>query len=163
MPHVRQLIPPLTLLTAEGKTIRAWDFKQKNNLVIGFLDGGCPLCEAFVRALSGHAAELREKEATALLAFPEGSSMSMSVPATAEIIVGSDIGNQSIQRFLGEDALSPLGLARGVFVTDRYGEIAGRWIIEGHDFPTMEQILSSLNQAEIACEECEVPFWPAEE
>lgn len=164
MPRVRQLIPPLTLLTPDGKTIHAWDFKQKRNIVIGFLDAGCPLCEAFVRALSGHSAELREKEATGLLAFPEGSSMSMSVPSPPEIIVGSDIGNQSIQRFLGEDALSPLGLARrAVFVTDRYGEIAGRWIIEGHDFPTIEQILSSLNQVEIACEECEVPFWPAEE
>lgn len=164
MPRVRQLIPPLTLLTPEGKTIHAWDFKQKRNMVIGFLDAGCPLCEAFVRALSGHSAELREKEAIALLAFPEGASLIVSVRSPAGIIVGSDIGNRSIRRFLGEDALSSQGLERrAVFVTDRYGEIAGRWIIQGHDFPTIEQILSSLNLVEIACEECEVPFWPAEE
>jgi hypothetical protein len=97
-------------------------------MVIGFLDAECPLCEAFVRALGGHSAELREKEATALLAFPAGSSLRTNAPLPAEIIVGSDIGNQSILRFFGEDALSPHGLARrAVFVTDRYGEIAGRW------------------------------------
>jgi hypothetical protein len=164
MLHVRQLIPPLTLLTPEGKTIHAWDFKQKRNMVIGFLDAECPLCEAFVRALGGHSAELREKEAIALLAFPEGASLSMSVPSPAEITVGSDIGNQSIRRFLGEDALSPKRVApRAVFVTDRYGEIAGRWIIQGHDFPTIEQILSTLNLVEIACEECSVPIWPVQE
>ncbi len=164
MPHVRQLIPPLTLLTPEGKTIHAWDFKQKRNMVIGFLDAGCPLCDAFVRALSGHSVELREKEATALLAFREGSSLSMGIPLPAEIIIGSDIGNQSTRRFLGEDALFPKGLARrAVFVTDRYGEIWGQWIVQEHKFPSIEQILSTLNQVEIACEECEVPFWPVEE
>ena len=66
MPHVRQLIPPLTLRTPRGRTVHAWDFKQKRNLVIAFLDVSCPTCEAFAQTLASHAADLREKEAVAL-------------------------------------------------------------------------------------------------
>jgi len=30
------LIPPVTARTAEGRIVRAWDYKQKRNLVIAF-------------------------------------------------------------------------------------------------------------------------------
>ncbi len=33
----RQLIPPVTARTAEGRIVRTWDYKQKRNLVIAFL------------------------------------------------------------------------------------------------------------------------------
>jgi hypothetical protein len=34
MLRTRQLIPPLTIQTPDGRTVRAWDFKQKRNLVL---------------------------------------------------------------------------------------------------------------------------------
>lgn len=160
---VRQLIPPLTLLTPKGETIRAWDFKQKNNLVIGFLDAECPLCEAFVEALSAHAGELREKEATALLVFPEETCLSTSSPFPAEIIVGTDINNQSARQFLGEVEPSGQRHSRGLFVTDRYGELSSQWIVRAHEFPVIRDLLGALNVIEIACEECFPPYWPPED
>ena len=33
---MRRLIPPVTARTAEGRSVRAWDYKQKRNLVIAF-------------------------------------------------------------------------------------------------------------------------------
>ncbi len=161
--HVRQLIPPLTLRTPEGKTIRAWDFKQKSNLVIGFLDAECPLCQAFVQALSDHAAELREKEAIALLVFPEETCLRMNGPRPAEIVVGADRGNQAVQQFLGEVAASAQRRRRGVFVTDRYGEVSARWVATQHEFPPVRDVLSAVNLVEIACEECFPPHWPVED
>jgi peroxiredoxin len=161
--HVRQLIPPLTLLTAERKTVRAWDFKQKNNLVIAFLDAECQLCEAFVRALSSHAAELREKDTTVLLVFSEGSPLRMCGPLPAEIIVGADRNNHGVRQFLGEVATSSQRRRRGVFVTDRYGEVSTQWIVPQHEFPPMRDVLSAINLVEIACEECFPPEWPAED
>jgi peroxiredoxin len=162
--HVRQLIPPLTLRTPQGRTVRAWDFKQKRNLVIVFLDVSCPMCETFVQTFASHAGELRDKEAVALLVFPETPSPQWSDSSSAEIIAGFDIGGHGIQMFLGEDGLSARGLSRrGVFVTDRYGEISVQWIVGEHEFPGIEEILSSLDLVEIACEECSVPHWPVDD
>ena len=42
-----RLIPPLTLRTPDGRVVRAWDFEQKKNLVIAFLDAECAPCEDF--------------------------------------------------------------------------------------------------------------------
>ena len=67
----RQLVPPLTIHTPDGRTVRAWDYKQKKNLVIAFLDTDCAPCEEFLRALVASAAALREKEAVALIVFLE--------------------------------------------------------------------------------------------
>lgn len=160
MLHVRQLIPPLTLRTRLGHTVHAWDFKQKTNLVVAFLDVSCPTCEAFAQMLASHAADLREKEAVALLVLVETSSPLLADSPASEIIVGSDASGRGIRMFLGEDAVSGRELRRhGVFVTDRYGEIAAQWLVEEHEFPGIEEILSSLNQVEIACEECSVPHW----
>lgn len=162
MLRVRQVIPPLTLLTGEGKTIRAWDFKHKKNLVIGFLDAGCTLCEAFMRSLSARAAELREKEAVALLVLPAESALTMSSSLPPEIVVGTDIGNQSIRRFLSETETLAPHINRGVFATDRYGEISALWMVPRHEFPAISEILGSIDLVEIACEECFPPHWPAE-
>ncbi len=60
MLRVRQLIPPLTLCTASGSVVHVWDFKQKKNLVITFLDDGCcPSCEQFIRNLIKRAVSVR--------------------------------------------------------------------------------------------------------
>ena len=163
MLHVGHVIPPLTLRTAEGRIIRAWDFKQRSNLVIGFLDAECSVCEAFVRTLRAHAGELREKEAKALFLVPDGFSMSGSGMLSSEVIVGADIDNQSVRRFVGTVVPSAQRRCRGLFITDRYGELASQWIVPEHEFPAVRDILGALDLVEIACEECFPPHWPPEE
>lgn len=80
------------------------------------------------------------------------------------MIAGSYAGTHNIEHFLGEGALLIQGFRqRAIFVTDRYGEISGLWITEEHEFPAIDQVLSVLNLIEIACEECSVPIWPAEQ
>jgi hypothetical protein len=65
--------------------------------------------------------------------------------------------------FLGDDAFSSRGLVRGgLFVTDRYGELFAQWLITRHDFPAIDEVFASLDQIEMACEECSTPHWPAE-
>jgi peroxiredoxin len=155
-----QLIPLLTVRTSQGRVVRAWDFKQKQNLVIAFLDARCLICEGFLQALALHAGDLEEREAKALLVLPQARGSSIYDSRPAEIIVGMDTDGSDIRRFLGEDALSVGGLVRrGVFVTDRYGELYDQWIVEGHEFPKIEQILSSLHSIEMVCEECGDPPW----
>lgn len=160
MLHTRQLIPALTLRDAHGRNIHAWDFKSKKNLVIAFLDADCAACRKFVSSLAEHAAELEEKDAMVLLAFPEDSSVAFDgLPSS--FICGATTSACGAQAFLGEDA--PAKRECGVFVTDRYGEILGQWPVTSHGFPPVDRILSLLDLAEIRCEECGVPEWPVEE
>ena len=163
MLRTRQLIPPLSVHAPDGRTIRAWDFKQKKNLVVAFLDTDCELCADFLRQLAGRAADLRERETVALAVFlaPPPAVLTDSLPK--EIVAGCDMSGYGARAYLGDDAFSARGLVRrGVFVADRHGELFAQWPLVTHNFPTLAEIFSSLDQTEMACEECSAPAWPAE-
>ena len=159
----RQLVPPLTIHTPDGRTVRAWDYKQKKNLVIAFLDTDCGPCEEFLRALVTNAAELRDKAAVALIVFLEQPARRVTDSLPPGIIVGADMPGNSARAFLGDDAFASRGFVRGgVFVTDRYGELFAQWVIERHKFPAIAEILAALDHVEIACDECSAPLWTAD-
>lgn len=161
MLRTREVIPPLTIHTPEGRTVRAWDFKQKRNLVIVFLDSACEACDDFLRRLSERADELHEKETVALVVFLESPPALVTDILPRGIIAGADFPGFAARAFLGSDALSSDGLGRrGVFITDRYGEIFTQWTISGHEFPSTGEIIGWLDQIEISCEECFPPDQP---
>jgi hypothetical protein len=159
----RELVPPLTIHTPDGRTVRAWDYKQKKNLIIAFLDTDCAPCEEFLRALVASAAALREKEAVALVVFLEQPAPRLTDLIPPGIIVGADMPGNSARAFLGEDAFASRGFVRlGVFVTDRYGELFAQWAIDRHKFPSIAEVLTALDHVEMACDECSTPLWAAE-
>jgi hypothetical protein len=161
--RIRQLVPPLTIHTPDGRSVRAWDYKQKKNLVIAFLDTDCEPCESFLQALASSAASLNEKDAVALVVFLEQPARRLTDALPAGIIVGSDIPGNSARAFLGDDAFASRGfVCGGVFVTDRYGELFAQWIIERHKFPSIAATLTALDHAQMACEECGTPLWTSE-
>ena len=158
-----QLIPPLSIHTPGGRTVRAWDYKQKKNLVIAFLDANCAPCEEFLRTLASSSAVLHESESIALIVFIEPPSRCLTDSLPTEIIVGSDIPGRSARAFLGDDAFAAPGFLRGaIFVTDRYGELSAQWPIERHKFPPLAEILIALDYVQMACDSCSVPTWPAD-
>ena len=159
----RQLVPPLTIHTPDGRTIRGWDYKQKKNLVIAFFDTDCAPCEEFLRALVDSAAVLREKNAVALVVFLAQPACRLTDSLPPGIIVGADMPGNSARAFLGEDAFASRGFVRGgVFLTDRYGELLAQWTIERHKFPAIAEILAALDHVEMACDECSTPLWAAD-
>ena len=152
MLNTKQLIPALTLHATDGRTVRAWDFKQKKNLVIAFLDVDCAPCADFLRRFAALAGELRAKESVALAAFLQIPPQSLTDGLPPEIIIGTDVPGRAARAFLGEDALSSRGLARrGVFVTDRYGELAAQWNVAEHGFPAVGEIIACLSYLENLC------------
>ena len=158
-----QLVPPLSIHTLDGRTVRAWDYKQKKNLVIAFLDANCAPCEEFLRALTSISAALRERESIGLLVFIEPPSRRLTDSLPTEIIVGSDVPGRSARAFLGDDRFAAPGFLRGaIFVTDRYGELSARWPIERHKFPPLAEILTALDYVQMACDSSSAPSWPAD-
>jgi len=158
-----QLIPALSIHTPDGRAGRAWDYKQKKNLVIAFLDTDCGPCEEFLRGLAASSANLREKEAVALVVFLAQPPLRITDSLPAEIIVGADTPGHSSRAFLGADAFASSGYVRGgVFVTDRYGELSAVWLLEHHKFPDINEILSALDYVQMACDQCCTPLWRLE-
>ena len=159
MVEIRQMIPPLTARAADGRVVQAWDYKQKHALAIVFLHAGCRRCADYLERLSEVAAELKEREAVALVIFSETSAAHTNLPA--QIVVAADISGKSQRAFLGEDVFSSAGQSLlGVFVTDRYGELRAQWSGRHEDaLPQPGEILSVLSEAQMACEECCVPEW----
>ena len=162
MLRTRQLVPPLTARTPSGQTIRAWDYKQKKNLLIAFLHAGCRPCEVFLSKLAARPADLAEQEAVAIVVFAEAPLALENLPA--QVVVAADMSGRSQRAYLGEEAFGPAGLERlGVFVADRYGELYAQWVARNDDgLPGVGELLEWLGQIQVACEECGVSHWPAE-
>ena len=161
MLKVRQMIPTVTARAADGRAARAWDYKQKKNLVIAFLHTGCSGCENFLRALSGRAAELAEREAVALVIFSETPPARVVEHLPVQIVVATDMSGRSQNSFLGRDAFAAAGQRMtGVFVTDRYGELFAQWSgVDDAGLAGVGEILDWLAQIQVACEECGVTHW----
>jgi hypothetical protein len=148
----RQLIPPITARTADGAIIRAWDFKQKRNLVIAFLHADCVRCEAWLTQLNAVAADLSESEATSLIVYPETPPLAAGI-LNRSMIAAVDVTGHSQRAFLGREAFGPAGQDQvGVFVTDRYGDLYAKWVAPDADgLPAPAEILSTLWQIQVAC------------
>lgn len=161
---VRQQIPALTVRNLAGKNVSVWDFKQKRNRVIALVRGNSPETRRFVRNIVAHAAEWKEKDAVAMIVFPEAPPADLLEALPEDVIAGVDASGQAAERYLGENAFGPSGIQRqGVFVADRYGELYARWVVgDDSTFPGMPAILKALEQIEIACEECQPTHWPLE-
>jgi AhpC/TSA family len=149
---LRQLIPPVTARTADGRTIRAWDYKQKNNLVIAFLHADCKSCGDWLAQMAERAADLSEHESVGLIVYAEPPPQAAQ-PIATPFVAATDATGTSQRAFLGRDAFGPAGLDRvGVFVTDRYGELYGQWVAkDASELPPLAEILSTLWQIQVAC------------
>jgi hypothetical protein len=148
---LRQLIPPLTVRTATGGTVRAWDYKQKKSLLIAFLHADCPLCQAFAARAASRSGEFIERDSVALLVSLEPPRW--GVEATPAVVPASDTNGRAAQDYLGTDVFGPLGLARvGLFVTDRYGELFAQWEARDADgLPPLAEAFKWLAHTQMGC------------
>ena len=149
---LRQLIPPVTARAADGAIVRAWDYKQKCNLVIAFLHADCARCEEWLAQLAARAADLGERDAVCLVIYAEAPPRASGL-VESPMIAAADVTGHSQRAFLGRDAFGPAGLDRvGVFVTDRYGELYAQWVVrDAGKLPASAEILSTLWQIQVAC------------
>ena len=164
MLRLRQIIPPLTARAADGRTVRAWDYKQKKSLVIAFLHAGCAPCDALLEKLAARAPDLAEREAVVLAVYDRVPQPRAAADLPPQIVLAADMSGRSQRAYLGKDAFGPAGQARvGVFVADRYGELYAQWESSTDDgLPGAGEALEWLAQIQVACEECGASHWPTE-
>ena len=165
MLRTREIVPPLTLHSLDGRTVRAWDFKQKKNLVILFLHAGCASCEDYLRRIAADSAVWKENGAVVLVALLGSPSRAATDFLPDNVIVGLDPSGRAVDAYLGRDTLAPAGDARlGVFVTDRYSELIVQWeIVASHEFPALATLRTHLERIEMACDVFSTPLWRIDE
>jgi hypothetical protein len=148
---LRQLVPPLTVRTPAGDTIRAWDYKQKKSLLIAFLHAECPLCQAFAARLVSRSDEFRERDSAALLISVEPPRW--GAEPTSHVVFGVDRNGRSAQEYLGSDAFGPMGLSHvALFIADRYGELYAQWESRDADgLPPLVDALKWLTHTQLGC------------
>jgi len=149
---LRHVIPPVTARTSQGTAVRAWDYKQKRNLVIAFLHTDCVHCADWLKNLAAHAEILAEHLATTLIIWSEIPPVS-ALALPAHFVAATDAPGNSQRAFLGKDVFGPRGLDRvGIFVTDRYGELYAQWTArDAADLPGPKEIVSILWQIQNTC------------
>jgi len=150
MLQLHQLIPPLTIHASNGRTVRAWDFKQKKSLIIAFLHADCPGCEGFLRSLTAANSLWKANDTVILAATLAQPSRNLSDAQTDSIIVGVDPTGRAAIAYVGKDSPGATDLLKlGVFAIDRYGELTAIWnVAANHKFPAPTEISSILQQAE---------------
>lgn len=160
----RQMIPAVMARGMDGCAVRAWDYKQKKNVVVVFLRAEEFESRAYVDRLAGAAEELQEKQAQVLVVFDVRPGEEMGIGLPEGILLASDVSGRAQQAYLGEDVFGPRGLGSvGVFVADRFGELSTCWVkARAAELPGVREVLSVLQQIELACEECGPPHWPAD-
>ena len=157
MLKLRQMIPPIAVRATDGHTLRSDDFKQKRSLLLAFLHSDCAACEQYLARLATRAAELAERDATALVIFSAPPPLSLA-NLPREVMVAADVSGHSQRAFLGDEAFGtarrPGSAGVGVFVTDRYGELCAQWHGPTDDaLPSVGDALSCLAQAQTTCGE----------
>lgn len=148
---LRQLVPPLTVRTPAGDTVRAWDYKQKKSLLIAFLHTECPLCRAFAERLASRSAEFAARDSAALLIALDLPRW--GVQPTPQVVLASDTNGRAAQEYLGPDPFGPLGVARvAMFITDRYGELYAQWEARDADaLPPVADAFKWLTHTQLGC------------
>ena len=161
MLKLRQMLPVLSLHVSDGRIVRGWDFKQKKNLIIAFLHNDCALCAEFLRHMALRSMTWRENDAVVLAATLAQPSRVLAESAKEDVIVGVDLSGRAALEFLGKQSLGPSDLVRpAVFLSDRYGELAAMWEVNGdHNFPEAGEIAKHLQHAEMSCDSCANPAW----
>ncbi len=147
-PLAKQMAP-LRLRTPDGCILDVSSFRHRSPVVVAFLEAGCERCRQWLADLLAERARWGARPAV-VVAWAEGN-LTGKLPDIHSGLVES--GDR--ERWLGT------GARVGVFVADRYGELYARWTAPDHDgLPSASSVLSRIEQAELACDECGVSHWP---
>jgi len=146
------------LLSTAGAEVRLSDYRGRSNLILIF---GTPAAQhsALISDVAGRYQRIREEQAEVFLIVPaviEQSERPVQLPFP--ILV--DLGRQLYTEY----GLPPnSGPISGIFIADRFGELAASYVGSETANATSASILKWLEFINSQCPECEPPEWPLED
>ena len=157
LPQPGQQLPAFALPSAAGATVRLWDFKQRQPVLLALTHGAeCPACRAWLAALARERARLDEAQAALLVLAPEPVARLRALQAELDLPF----------TLLSRDAhfsaayLPAPGTGVALYAADRYGECVGAWhAAEADALPPLDAPLADLALADQGDCECTIPAW----
>jgi peroxiredoxin len=150
---VKELIPQFELKDLSGNEVVLWDFKEKNNLLLVFLQGQtCPHCTDFLHSISVNQDEFLEEQ-TVVLAIVR-DNLHVAQGYRDELDAWMPILNDSTGAVTDQYS----DILPAVFVTDRFQELRAEWVVGPKgSFPAQNEILDVLELMNLECPECGAP------
>lgn len=155
-----QQLPAFALPSAAGATVRLWDFKQRQPLLIVLTHGAdCPACRAWLVALARERVRFDEAQAAVLVLAPEPAERLRALQAELDLpftLLARDASTTAAY-------LPALGDGVALYAADRYGECVGAWHAADADaLPPLDAPLADLALADQGDCECAIPAWERE-
>lgn len=157
LPRTGYRLRDFVLQSVDGYDVRLSDYRGGCNLILIF-NARSEDCVDLLRDLASHYSNVRAELAEALVITPESAvrkgspQLPFPVLADAERLIQAEYGLQS-----GGGSIS------GVFIADRFGELAASYVGPEVTNATFASILKWLEFVNSQCPECEPPEWPLEE
>ena len=157
MLHPGQQLPAFALPSAAGSTVRLWDYKQRQPLLIALTHGAdCPACRAWLAAMARERTRLDEAQAAVLVLAPEPVERLRVLQAELDLpftLLARDEHTAAAY-------LPAPGTGVALYAADRYGECVGAWHAADADaLPPLDAPLADLALADQGDCECTIPAW----
>lgn len=158
-----ELLPELTLFSADGRPVRLSNYRGRLNLV-GLLAGRADDTNVLrlLDELAERYPEFSAEDAEVIVILSADCALQGPLEKRVRrwpFVVLMDREGQAEHRFNAVDASGQL--IPVVFIADRYGEIYAQFCTRGQEgFPKTDEILQWLFFINSQCPECGVPEWP---
>jgi peroxiredoxin len=149
-----QIIPAFTLPGADGMPHSPWDYKQRENLVLLFLNSTTSSEErGILQAFAQSYAEFREEKCAILVITADPVIMNLEAEKSLHLpfaLLANPKGDV-ISRYTTWDSTTRT-LTPSIVLTNRYGALEERWVEEHEaDLPTISELMKSLNYLNSMC------------
>lgn len=157
LPRSGYRLRDFVLKTTDEREVSLTDYRGRSNLIIIFNSRSTD-CVALLRDLVSQRSSLREQQADVLVITPPSAlrtdlpQIPFPVLSDTERTVHAEYGLQS-----GSDSVS------GIFIADRFGELAASYVGPDVANATSASVLKWLEFINIQCPECEPPEWCLED
>ena len=158
LPRIGYRLRDFMLRSTAGAEVRLSDYRSRSNLIVIV---GTPSAQRslLIRDLAAWYQRIREEQAEVLLIIP-AMLEEREQPVQLPFPVLVDSGRQLYTEYGLQANSDPIS---GVFIADRFGELAASYVGSETTNATSASILKWLEFINSQCPECEPPEWPLED
>jgi len=149
-----QLVPAFSLPGADGMLHGPWDYKQRENLLLLFIQSAATgEGRGLLRAFADHFRELREEQCAVLAITAETVVVNLEAQVALHLPFPllADPKGGVISYYTRWNAVQRT-LAPSMLLVNRYNALYEQWITESEsDFPALTTVLASLHYLNSIC------------
>jgi peroxiredoxin len=158
VPRVGYRLRDFMLRSTAGAEVRLSDYRGRSDLILIFATISAER-SALIRDLAGHYRRIREEQAEILLVVPATAKQPERAPQPPFPVL-VDSGRKIYAEYGLHTNNDPIS---GIFIADRFGELAASYVGLEAANATSASILKWLEFINSQCPECEPPEWPLED